>query len=730
MARISFTSGDVSVKRGDTGEAVAAVTNAPLLAADTIATGPEARAEVQFDSGHRIRLGSEVEARLAEIQDQRFRMELARGTAALSVSRDSRAQAEVSTPNVSMRPLQRGLYRITVGDDGQTTITVRAGEAEIYSEKGTERLSQGQTMTVRGNADDPEFQIAAAIGRDEWDGWNEQRDQALSSAESYRYVNPDIPGAEELDGQGSWVNDPAYGEVWAPRVSPDWAPYRDGRWSWEDYYGWTWVSNDPWGWAPYHYGNWYQGSVGWCWYPGIYSRPVFWRPALVAFFGFGGGGFGVGFGFGGFGNIGWLPLAPFEPFHPWYGRGGFGFGDRRYNVNNVNITNVNITNIYRNARVNGAISGVSANAFTNGQFGAVTPVSAQQVRSAGLVRGMLPIAPTRNNLRFADRTTAVTPTRFGTNSFGGSRLGNGAQSPAATRVPFEQQRQSIRQSTQLYAQSGANRSYPNAQRPAPQAGGSTNSAWARFGTPNRSTGSGMLQTNPARYPAAGSPSQSPGWARFGSPNQAPRAAQPYGSSMARPTGYSGRNVPPPASSPYAQNSQSLRLAQPMVHNRALDQPGYSSPAYNRSPYGGRSGAPAYGSPANRAPSYSSPTYSSPRYSSPSYSSPRYSSPSYSSPGSSPRYSSPSYSSPGSSPRYSSPSYSSPSYRAPSYSSPSYSAPRGPSAPSYSAPSYSAPRGSASPSYSAPRSYSAPAPSPSSSSRPAPSSNSGSSPHHR
>ncbi len=564
VARISFINGDVSVKRGDSGEAVAAAVNAPLLAADTIATGPEARAEVQFDSGHRMRLGSEVEARLAEIQNGKYRMELAHGTVALSVIADTNAQAEVSTPNVSMRPTQRGLYRITVGDDGLTTITVRAGEAEIYSQKGTEKLSQGQSMEVRGNADDPEFQIVAAIQRDEWDTWNEQRDQALSHVESYRYVNPDISGAEELDGQGTWVNDPAYGEVWAPRVGPDWAPYREGRWAWEDYYGWTWVSSDPWGWAPYHYGNWYYGSVGWCWYPGIYNRPVFWRPALVAFFGFGGGGgFRVGLGFGGFGNVGWLPLAPFEAFHPWYGRGyntllGGGFRG------NYNVTNVNITNIYRNARVNGAISGVTANSFTSGRFGAVTRVSQEQVRSAGLVRGALPIAPTASNLRFSNRATAVTPTRFGNTAFS-----NPGRTASASQVPFAQQRQTIQQSTQRFAQSSpATRSYPSTQ-----AGG--NSAWARFGTPERNAGSGYSGANQSRYAAPAATSATPGWARFGSPNQAGRGTQSYAPSYNQ--GAYGRS-----SSPYGQNAESLRLSQPIVHNRSYDQSGGGYPSTNYS----------------------------------------------------------------------------------------------------------------------------------------------------
>ena len=545
VARISFVGGDVSVKRGDSGQAVAAAMNAPLLVADTIATGPEARAEVQFDSGHRLRLGNEVDARVAELQNGKFRIELAHGTVSLSVLRDVRAQAEISTPSVSFRPLQRGLYRITVGDDGQTTITVRAGQGEIYSLKGTERLNANQSMIVRGAPDDPEFQIVAAIQRDEWDSWNEQRDQMLLRSQSYQYMNPDIPGAEELDGQGTWVNDPAYGEVWAPHVDPGWAPYSQGRWAWEDYYGWTWVSADPWGWAPYHYGNWYYGSVGWCWYPGPLYRPVFWRPALVAFFGFGGG-----FGFGGFGSIGWLPLAPFEAFHPWYGRGFSGGFDRNYlAVNNYHFNTVNIANIYRNARVNGAISGVAASSFANGRFSNIARVNTEQVRNAGLVRGPLPIAPTANSLRFSNRATSVNP-----RSFSGSRFTSPARASVANPVPFEQQRQAIQQSAQRFSQTsaGAGRSFATTQGSV-----NPNSSWGRFGSPG-----GQSPSASYARPAVSGSAASAGWARFGSPNASGYARPVASSSAYADRGYYGS----------AGQSPALRLSPSIVHNRSYDQP--------------------------------------------------------------------------------------------------------------------------------------------------------------
>src|ERR1700678_549763 len=50
VARISIINGVVSVRRGDSGEAVAAALNAPLTSTDRLLTGEASRAEIQFDA--------------------------------------------------------------------------------------------------------------------------------------------------------------------------------------------------------------------------------------------------------------------------------------------------------------------------------------------------------------------------------------------------------------------------------------------------------------------------------------------------------------------------------------------------------------------------------------------------------------------------------------------------------------------------------------------------------
>jgi len=441
VARISIMNGVVSVRRGDSGEAVAAAVNAPLSATDRLLTGEGSRAEIQFDAVNMIRLAPQTEVRLGDLAYHRYQVQIAGGTTVFRVLRDNEAEIEISTPSVAVRPLKRGVYRITVKPDGTSEITVRSGEAEIASPKGTEKLGAGKTMVARGSADNPEFQTTAAIAQDQFDKWNLDRDRDLEKSVSGRYVNPDINGTEELDNNGRWVNDPAYGQVWVPTVDPGWAPYRVGRWVWVDYYGWTWVSGDPWGWAPYHYGRWYMGAYGWAWWPGAIYGPYYWRPALVGFFGWGGPGFGVGFGFG-FGNVGWVALAPYERFSPWYGAGIYGRGFGAVNI----ARNVNVTNIYRNARVSNGVTSMASNQF--GRAGVSTSnyvhAGAGDLARAGAVRGSMPIAPTRESTHFSNASSAGTSRGSENSHFYSSR--SSASTVSASHVSFDQQRQAMTRS--------------------------------------------------------------------------------------------------------------------------------------------------------------------------------------------------------------------------------------------------------------------------------------------
>jgi hypothetical protein len=532
VARISVVQGDVNVKRGDAGgEIVAAVMNAPLTSQDRLQTGPGSRAEVQFDYGNMVRVDQGTDLGMPDLEYHRYRLQLATGTIVYRVLRNADAQAEIDTPSIAAKPAREGEYRISVFDDGTTQITVRSGELEINGPRGSERIDAGKSVLVRGDPSDPEFQPTYELARDQFDGWCDDRDRQLLASQSYRYVSPDIEGAEDLDRYGTWVPS-QYGTVWAPRsVDPGWAPYSDGHWVSEPYYGWSWVDYAPWGWAPYHYGRWFwNGGHGWCWWAGpVYGRHL-WSPALVGFFGI--GGLRVGIGFGG---LGWVALAPFELFHSWWGHGFYGgrgyYGGYRGGA---------VINVYRNARVHGGAIVGNYGGFggAHQRFGRA---SFDQLRSASLVHGRLPVTPTRASYDYG-RGFGTANARFATAER--RNFYQDQRSPQAGRSAFGQSQMRTQQSSRLGF--SGNRAAGTASQNRAETGSGyvsrfgqssrgTQQGWQRFGAPGPSNS--FMDEGPLNS------RERSGWHQFGSPTQQRSGGttqrQSFSSGGNRLSGYAG-----------------------------------------------------------------------------------------------------------------------------------------------------------------------------------------------
>ena len=187
---------------------------------------------------------------------------------------------------------------------------------------------------------------------DDFDRWASDRDRGYENSVSARYVSPDVVGYKDLDANGTWRVDAAYGNVWMPnRVAAGWAPYRDGHWSWIDPWGWTWVDDAPWGFAVSHYGRWANLSGTWGWVPGPCARRAYYAPALVAFVGSG------KFQHLDFQRqrrgVAWFPLAPREVYRPSYpvSRGYF----ENVNRSNTVITTTVINDYYNNTNVTNVV---------------------------------------------------------------------------------------------------------------------------------------------------------------------------------------------------------------------------------------------------------------------------------------------------------------------------------------------------------------------------------------
>jgi len=435
-ARVSFIHGDVSTQHDGSNDWSAATVNTPVVNGDHISTGQNARAEIQLDHANILRMSDQTTANVVSLSRTQMQLQIGQGLANYEVFKNNEASVEIDTPNVAIHPAmgEEGSYRVLVNSDGETIVDVRKGSAEISTPQGSTRVERDQRITIQGNADNAQYQVSGAPGRDDWDKWNGDRDRTIESAQSWQHTNPYYTGTQDLDANGQWTNVPDYGSVWFPSEDPGWAPYRDGRWVYEPYYGWTWVSYEPWGWAPYHYGRWFVYGGNWGWWPGpVYGGyyPV-WAPAYVSFFGFGGGGWGVGFGFGfggGFGSIGWLPCGPGDRFFPWYGRG----------INRVNVVNAynihnnyggigplregprafsNVDRAFTDEHVRNGFSSMRSNDFGHGRVPMQqSRIDAGSFRQASMMTGANPVSPSRQSFQSTERQVnpGSIPNRAGSN---------------------------------------------------------------------------------------------------------------------------------------------------------------------------------------------------------------------------------------------------------------------------------------------------------------------------
>src|SRR5262249_6072008 len=109
--------------------------------------------------------------------------------------------------------------------------------------------------------------------------------------------------------------------------------------------------------------------------------------------------------------------------------------------NTTIVNNINITNIYKNASVANAVTAVNACQFGQNR-GNFMRVSQADLSSANLVKGQVPVAPSRQSLQFATR--AVNAVNLPRTPWNGQFCMH-QQPRQVARVPFEQQRQAMQQ---------------------------------------------------------------------------------------------------------------------------------------------------------------------------------------------------------------------------------------------------------------------------------------------
>ena len=396
VARLSLVSGTVSFHPASLEEWAAATLNYPLTTGDHLWTDQDGEAELHVGS-MAVRLASSTDFELLNLDDQTMQVRLSTGSLNVRIRHlDPDEVVEIDTPNSSLTLARAGSYRIDVQETGDTSLTVRQGEAEVMAGDSTFAVFPRQTADISG-IDSPEYQVDIAPPPDDWDAWCQSRDRREDRIAPY--VPREMIGAEDLGEYGTWHLVTGYGPVWRPRAMvAGWAPYHYGHWAWVDPWGWTWIDDAPWGFAPFHYGRWAFIDGGWGWIPGpAAARPVY-APALVAFVGGDGWGATVVAG----GGIGWFPLGPREPYVPPYTVSNTYIRNVNYgHVTVVNVQQINVTRVtYVNRVVPGAMIVVPNQAFVRAQpvAGAAFVMPPEEIRRAPVRGWTAPIAPVRESV--------------------------------------------------------------------------------------------------------------------------------------------------------------------------------------------------------------------------------------------------------------------------------------------------------------------------------------------
>jgi hypothetical protein len=324
--RLSYISGSVSFQPAGLDDWGQAQTNLSLGPGDRIFTDSDGRAEIQIGYNY-IRVGPNTDLSIVEDDPDGISIGVAQGSVHVRCNGVAPGQPLfVNTPSGTATFKMVGEMRIDVlADQGATVFTGLLNDQLIDGAGGFNTgFRQGETLELAGtNPVVPQWLAPGAP--DDLDIWSRQRDQQIVNAASWRYVSPEVAGAEDLDANGSWIPGTPYGAIWFPNVDQSWAPYHYGRWVNHAPWGPVWIEDEPWGYAPFHYGRWVVFQGRWGWVPGPREEHPVWSPALVVFAG--------GIQVGGAAVSAWFPLGPGEPYRPWYPC------SPRY-VDRVNISNM------------------------------------------------------------------------------------------------------------------------------------------------------------------------------------------------------------------------------------------------------------------------------------------------------------------------------------------------------------------------------------------------------
>src|SRR5262249_21539352 len=174
VIRVNFVQGDVSLRRHDSEDWEEARLNAPLVEGDLLATGNDARAEIQIDGRSFVRISSASVLKIVTLRDDGIALSLSEGTATIRLARFDKDHEffELDAPRITMAAESKGVYRLDAEPKGRIVLTVREGRARIYSDNAGFTVRDGQSAVLNVESEDvSQWQFPSAPAKDSWDDW-------------------------------------------------------------------------------------------------------------------------------------------------------------------------------------------------------------------------------------------------------------------------------------------------------------------------------------------------------------------------------------------------------------------------------------------------------------------------------------------------------------------------------------------------------------------------------
>ncbi len=267
VLRLSYVEGDVGLQAANE-RAPTIRPDRPLIPGDLLITQDDGRAELALDSSA-IRLDERTELRVEALDATSVRVILHQGVASLRLGELLKDETvEIATANASITLREPGEYRVEVPEANLTVLTVRDGAADVATPAGPVRIAGGQRVRLEGR--EAQARLEPPSSTDDFDDWVLDREVQLAEVAPEPYGFEERDRYDELDRNGDWYDDSAYGRVWISNYGHgSWDQFSHGRWH-RNGYGWSWVSAAPWGYLTFHSGRWafLHDRNRWCWVPG------------------------------------------------------------------------------------------------------------------------------------------------------------------------------------------------------------------------------------------------------------------------------------------------------------------------------------------------------------------------------------------------------------------------------------------------------------------------------